>query len=87
MKVKVPVSSIAPTEELKRMEDCSSSGATSDEQRQGENVVALLEEIDALAIELRNVYLSEAKKYALKKSLALKKAHLIQVRRRLPTEL
>jgi len=68
------------------VEDCSSSAATSnEEQRQGENVVALLEEIDALTIELRNVYLSEAKKYALKKSLALKKAHLSQIRRRLAT--
>jgi Leucine-rich repeat (LRR) protein len=85
-KVKVPVSSIAPTVEHKRVEDCSSSAATSnEEQRQGENVVALLEEIDALTIELRNVYSSEAKKYALKKSLALKKAHLSQIRRRLAT--
>lgn len=59
---------------------------TSEQQQQDEKVISLVEEIDALTLELRNVYLSEAKKYALKKSLDLKRAHLIREKRLLATK-
>jgi hypothetical protein len=57
-----------------------------EQQRGSENETSLRKEIDAVTLELRNAYLTEAKKYALKKSLALKKAHLSRLERRLATQ-
>mmetsp|Transcript_11011 Transcript_11011/g.13968 ORF Transcript_11011/g.13968 Transcript_11011/m.13968 type:complete len:117 (+) Transcript_11011:1-351(+) len=46
----------------------------------------LRKEIDDLTIQVNNVYLSEAKKYAMKKKLAMQKAKLIKEERRIRTE-
>ena len=58
----------------------SADAAEADESRK---VQQLKEAIEDLTIQLNNVHLTEAKKYAMKKSLALHKANLIKEERRL----